>query len=363
VNSATQAEGATFGGRFTPSRPELLLRASRHRLAQVVDAGLPTATSGTFAERIGGRLLVLASGGADSTALLVLLAGLAARDSDPSQALSVLSIDHGLRPEASAEAACAVEAARHCGVLDVRVRRVEVASGGNLLERAREARRAAAAEVAGEIGATSIALGHHADDLAESILLSLARGGGVDALRALRPCRDIRLGNGAPMRLLRPLLGARRAELRALLEELGVPWRDDPSNALRMRGAMRSSPEIAGLLDRIAAGAVDLLDEVEGLCAFRDVAAGPLVPTGSRSIARDEVERLPTALQREVLLRLARGAGGELPRRILRAAVARRPRLDREPARFTLSSELELAIDAARVAVVAREAPRPIPAD
>ena len=349
--------------RTTPRRPELLLRASRHRLAEVVDAGLPAIGSGTFLERIGGRLLVLASGGADSTALLVLLAGLAARDSDPSRVLSVLAIDHGLRPDASAEAACALDVARRLGVRDVRVRRVEVVAGGNLLDRAREARLAAAAAVATEIGATSIALGHHADDLAESILLSLARGGGVDALRSLRPSRDVVVGNGTAVRLLRPLLAARRAELREMLEELGVPWRDDPSNALRTRGAMRSTPEIAALLDRIAAGATDLLDEVGSLCAFRDAIATRLSPSGTRSIAREEIERLPSAVQREVLRRFARDAGLELPRSVLRAAIERLSRGERAPARFSLSPELELAIDAATVAVVphAKACPRPCP--
>jgi tRNA(Ile)-lysidine synthase len=142
------------------------------------------------------------SGGADSLALLVLAsaAGCSVR---------AVHVDHGLRPGSDAEAAVVEAAADRFGASFETVP-VEVGEGPNLEARARAARRA----VLGQDAAT----GHTADDQAETVLLNLLRGAGVDGLAAMR---------AGPTH---PLLGLRRAETVALCERLGLEPVADPSN-------------------------------------------------------------------------------------------------------------------------------------
>ncbi len=142
------------------------------------------------------------SGGADSLALLVLAsaAGCAVR---------AVHVDHGLRPGSAGEAAAVEDAARRFGASFETVP-VEVGDGPNLEARARAARRA----VLGPDAAT----GHTADDQAETVLLNLLRGAGVDGLAAMR---------AGPTH---PLLGLRRTETVGLCEQLGLTPLADPSN-------------------------------------------------------------------------------------------------------------------------------------
>ena len=157
-----------------------------------------------------GPVLALVSGGADSLALMHLLAELS-----PAPPV-VASFDHGLRAEAGAEATEVCRSAEALG-LRAEVRRLDVGSGSGLQERAREARYAAAREPARETGCERIATGHTASDQAETVLFRLARerayrgpgngpaGGGSDppapvpdprrdtdlcAARGLRPASD-----------------------------------------------------------------------------------------------------------------------------------------------------------------------------
>lgn len=140
-------------------------------------------------------------------------------------ALSVATVDHGLRPEAAAEAAFV---AGVCAGLRV-PHRVLPWRGwdgqGNLQARARDARMALLAGWAREVGADAVALGHTLDDQAETVLLRLARGSGVDGLSGMAEERE-----QGGIRWVRPLLGLRRKELRDFLRAEGRVWVDDPSN-------------------------------------------------------------------------------------------------------------------------------------
>jgi tRNA(Ile)-lysidine synthase len=147
------------------------------------------------------------SGGADSLALLAL----AAATGRPTVAYHV---DHGLRPGSAAEAAVVAAAAARFGAGFVGVR-VEVGAGPNLEARARRARLAA-------LPAGSLT-GHTADDQAETVLVNLLRGAGLDGLAAMRP-----LGDGP--RLGHPLLAVRRSETHDLCQRLGLDVVVDPSN-------------------------------------------------------------------------------------------------------------------------------------
>ncbi len=199
-------------------------------------------------------LLVAVSGGSDSLALLHLSHDWARAAGIP---IAAVTVDHGLRAESADEAAKVHEI---CAGLDVphqTLRWQGWAGQGNLQQAAREARYdlIATAEIAG--GASPlILLGHTKDDLAETFLMRLARGSGVDGLSAMRGHWQARGRHWA-----RPLLDARREELRDWLRGRGIGWIDDPSNEnerfdrVKARRALRELEPLGLGVDRLAATA------------------------------------------------------------------------------------------------------------
>ena len=165
---------------------------------------------------------VAVSGGGDSMALLHLLTGWRAQGGPE---LAAVTVDHRLRPEAAAEAALV---ARVCAGLAV-PHTVLVWAGwdgrGNLPDHARRARYRLMADWARARGLGQVALGHTMDDQAETVLMRLARGSGVDGLSAMSASRRVQ---GVCFR--RPLLSARRQALRDYLRAIDVPWAEDPTN-------------------------------------------------------------------------------------------------------------------------------------
>jgi tRNA(Ile)-lysidine synthase len=169
----------------------------------------------------GDRVLVAVSGGADSTALLHLLHAMRAR---LGISLAVAHLNHGLRGRAAGDDARFVE--NLAGRLGLAFHGEHVlldSSRGSVEERGRRARYAFFKELAEEYGYTKIALGHHMDDNAESVLLHLLRGSGIRGLSGIRPVR-------APM-IIRPLIDLRRTEIIAFVRELGISFVEDASNA------------------------------------------------------------------------------------------------------------------------------------
>ena len=168
-----------------------------------------------------GKLAVGFSGGLDST---VLLHALAASTDARSQGLRALHVHHGLHPDADAWAAHCEDVCAQLGV-PLRVLRVQVdhASGRGPEGAARTARLHAfrASINAGE----TLALAHHRDDQAETVLLRLLRGAGGDGLGAMR--RRSRLGT---LHLWRPLLHLPRAALHEYATTHALSWIEDPSN-------------------------------------------------------------------------------------------------------------------------------------
>ena len=164
------------------------------------------------------------SGGADSLALLVLAveAGLD---------VTAVHVDHGLRPGSAAEAEVVRDAAGRFGAA-FRAERVHVEPGPNLEARAREARYGALPP--------DVLTGHTADDQAETILLNLLRGAGLDGLAGIRPDRR------------RPLLALRHHETRKLCAAAGLVPVEDPSNDDPAFRRNRVRHELLPLLDAIA---------------------------------------------------------------------------------------------------------------
>ncbi|MFH1038562.1 MAG: tRNA lysidine(34) synthetase TilS [PVC group bacterium] len=186
----------------------------------------------TFADRQGlwkrgESILVAVSGGADSVALLHLLRRLSPLlDLD----LRVVHLDHGLRGEAAKDDARWVrELAGRLNISCIAERRDVPAAirktGRSPEDAARMVRYEFFREVSERTGIAAVALGHHADDQAETLLLRLLRGGGPGSLGGMRPAR--KEGN---LSFIRPLLSIRRGELRDYLEGIGEPFREDASN-------------------------------------------------------------------------------------------------------------------------------------
>lgn len=169
----------------------------------------------------GTPLLVGLSGGADSLALALAAIDWGARTG---RAVHTLTVDHGLRPESAAEAEGVAEQARALGA-HADIERVELSKNGGPEAAAREARRAALARRALELGAP-VLLGHTLDDQAETVLLRLARGSGARSLRAIRP----ELLDSEGVHWIRPLLSVRRETTRGACAQAGLEWVTDPTN-------------------------------------------------------------------------------------------------------------------------------------
>ena len=158
-------------------------------------------------------VVVGCSGGPDS---LTLLAVAVDRELDP----IAVHVDHGLRDGSEAESAIVADAAQQLGArFDLRT--VDVAPGGNLEARAREARYEALHRAADDHNARDVLVGHTADDQAETVLLALLRGSGSAGLAGMAVRRD---------RIVRPLLEVRRADTEAACVMLGLDPVRDPTN-------------------------------------------------------------------------------------------------------------------------------------
>ena len=164
------------------------------------------------------------SGGADSTALLAALADL--RETLGFRAV-VLHVDHGLRPDSHDDARFVADLAARfglpCHTLRARIRRRPRES---LEMAARRTRLAFFARMTRELGLDAIATGHHADDVAETFIMRMARGAGPEGLAGLKPVSHV---DG--ITFIRPLLGLRDSDLRAYLRRRGLTWREDFTNA------------------------------------------------------------------------------------------------------------------------------------
>jgi tRNA(Ile)-lysidine synthase len=236
-----------------------------------------------------GPLGVALSGGGDSMALLAAAAGCGGP-------LRAACVDHGLRPESAAEAALAARRAEALGA----PADILCWSGwdrrGNLQAAARAARYELLADWAARHGLVAVALGHTLDDQAETVLLRLLRGSGVDGLSGMAAAtrRDGVLW-------LRPMLSIRRDALRMALSARGIAWIDDPSNDDAAFDRVRARRALASLRDL-------------------GIAAEGLAATGARmGRARAALEAQTAALARESVRVDALGAA-RLARSALQAA-------------------------------------------
>jgi len=179
------------------------------------------------------RVGIAVSGGADSLALMVLLAEWRTNRPDAPD-LIVFTIDHGLRADSDAETRHVAQLAARFGLPCRRLRWEGEKPWTNLQAAARAARQALLCDALRAEGGAALVLAHHLDDQAETFLLRLARGSGVQGLGAMREAD--RWGD---MPVLRPLLGVPKAGLVATLRARGIDWCEDPSNADRAHARVR----------------------------------------------------------------------------------------------------------------------------
>ena len=210
----------------------------------------------------GTELVCGVSGGADSLALLVLAVAAGC-------AVTAVHVDHGLRPGSATEADVVAAAAERYGAR-FRADSVVVGPGPNLEARARRARHA--------VLGPDAALGHTADDRAETVLINLLRGAGVDGLAGIRPG------------LRHPLLDLRRAETEALCAAEGLRPVVDPTNADLSLVRNRVRHEVLPLLADVAGrDLVPVLVRQAGLLAdtadHLDAEAATLDVTDARALA------------------------------------------------------------------------------
>lgn len=245
---------------------------------------------------------VAVSGGGDSVALLVLLSDWA-RNGGP--ALAAVTVDHGLRPEAADEAAAVSGLCARLGIAH-HVLHWAWDGQGNLAAAARHGRYRLIADWARVSGVAAVALGHTRDDQAETLLMRLARGSGVDGLACMAAQRSAQ-----GIDWWRPLLSVGRDELRALLAARGVAWSEDPSNDDPAYDRVKARRALAAL-GSIGLNATRLVQTSEWMQLARDVLDRTALDLGRSAcrIANAEVEitRAPfAAAPRETQLRLLSG--------------------------------------------------------
>lgn len=249
------------------------------------------------------RPLVMVSGGPDSVALLRVLLDLG---SGP----TVLHVEHGVRGDESLEDAEFVQ--RLCEELGVayEVRRLNLGGVPNFQETARRERYRAAEEVADASGLEKIATGHTADDVAETVLMNLARGSGLRGVSGIPPVRD---------RLVRPLIQASRTNILKYLESLNQPYRTDPTNLTDKYTRNRVRQEVLPVLEELYPGAGANLARSasllrEDLEALEELASRVMRRDGREVVIRlTELMDLPPALRRYAVRQAYRTMRPEKP--------------------------------------------------
>jgi tRNA(Ile)-lysidine synthase len=252
-----------------------------------------------------GRVLLGVSGGADSLALLQLMAAIAPRHGLD---LLVAHVNHGLHPDSTAVATRVRDYAAALGI-DTRIGRLQLpaeTSEGT----ARTARYRWFREQLDAAGAHSLALAHHREDQAETVLLRALAGSGPAGLAAMLPVRG---------RVVRPLLRFGREELRAVVEEAGwEPWEDPANRNLRhTRSWLRQEvlPLLAARDPGVAERLVCLADQAAAQRRAWDAALETLPGLevtrrhGVISVAATPLKGYDSDLARAVLQALARRAG------------------------------------------------------
>ena len=246
-----------------------------------------------------GRYLIGLSGGADSTALLLMLMP---EVREGRIRLEAVHVNHGLRgSESDGDEQFCRDLCEREGI-PFTAYRAEL--GGRKDEAsAREARFGFFRERYRESGADGLILAHNADDQAETFLMRLMRGAGPDGLECMR-CDEMTEG----IRILRPMLGIRREEIREALRKDGISWREDSSNEQSIYLRNRIRKELIPMMEALSETAVEKICRTAGLIAGENDALNARAEELIRTCCRD------TAMDAGILCRETEG----MRKRVLR---------------------------------------------
>ena len=263
------------------------------------------------------KLGVAVSGGGDSVALLH---ALARYFKGSSTRLFAVTVDHGLRPEAGAEVDFVAEVAASLSLPHERLNWSGWDGKGNLQDRARAARYDLMARWARARDVPLVALGHTEDDQAETVLMRLARGSGVDGLSAI-PRRRCHQG----VTFLRPFLGLSRDRLRAYLKRHAIDWIEDSSNTdarftrVRVRSAAAKLAELGLTVSALCDVAEHMRRSREALDWYTFIAAHEAAHLDGGDVLIDlrQFRTLPEEIARRLLVHALRWVGSSAypPRR------------------------------------------------
>jgi len=212
---------------------------------------------------------VAVSGGGDSAALMHLAAAYAKANKLPLPV--VLTVDHGLRPGSAKASKQVVLWAKQAGLKAQLLTWRGKKPKSGIEAAAREARYRLMGAWLGKNKIATLLVGHNQDDQAETFLLRLARGSGLDGLAGMRMRAPWPLPDFAALVVARPLLNLRRDDLRAYLKARGLAWLEDPMNddtafdRVKMRNARTVLSEVGITPSRIAAAAAHLARARESL--------------------------------------------------------------------------------------------------
>lgn len=301
------------------------LRSIIHRIEHATVDALPNPQ--------GAIMIVAVSGGADSAATL---AALCQRAAAHEWRLHAAHLDHGIAPpsvraafrDTARTVACRLDVPFHIGAADVPAR--IAVHGGNLEAVARQLRYAFLHRLARELRARAVVTGHTEDDQAETVLLNLLRGSGLDGLSGMPASGPIPTdspdGPAPKTRLIRPLLSTRRRETRDLCRHLDIPFVDDPANSdLTLRRnwlRVEILPKLAQTNPRIVSALATLADNLNAdrdlLQRLTDQTLAELVQDrrtseGSVLLSRRALRGRPIAIQRRVIRHCLQLAGAEIP--------------------------------------------------
>lgn len=292
---------------------------------------------GAHRERLRRRCALAVSGGSDSTALMVLFADWLRSEGSELGPYTVLTVDHRLRPESGSEARAVAVQAEALGFAHAILTWEDPKPSSGLQAAAREARYRLMRAYLRAHGVRTLLTAHTLDDQAETFLMRLARGSGLDGLSAMAPVVSTSaVGDPLPIEIVRPLLDVPKARLRATLKTRGMAWAEDPSNQspaferVRLRAA-REHLKALGLTDSMLATSARRLRRVREVVTdladqYFDPAAGAVQvhPCGFFRLDR---ARMPAAS--EIFLRvlgrciaLAGGSDEWVPLAKLEAIVA-----------------------------------------
>lgn len=285
------------------------------------------------------RIALAVSGGLDSLALM-LLAAEYARQTNGHSRFAVYSVDHALRPEAAGEVAFVMEQSRRLGFKGRALRWEGEKPGTGVQQAARLARYELFREAMRHDNAEVLVTAHHLGDQAETVLMRLAHGSGIEGLRGMD-----RFSQVGDLLIARPLLGTDPDVLREIVAHAGIAPVTDPSNSdldferVRWRQVMPQLTALGLTAERLAKFADRMGDAETALVSMTAQALSMVAfseATPEAVLTRDLLMSIPRAIAIRVMVRVLDRVGGGRKPHALAAVEALTDRLIRERVATTL---------------------------